>query len=144
LLRPLEQRRRREDHPRGAEAALRAILLVEGGLDPGHVLRGAQPLERGDRRAVQRGERGQAGAPRLAVDQNGAGPAAALLAAGLGAGDSELLAENVEQRGERRAGDLVREPVDVQLHQAPTSASARETSTGSIRSRYQADASASS
>src|SRR5262249_49635383 len=141
----LEQRVRREDHPRRAKAALRAVLLVERGLDDGEALGRPEPLESRDRGAVGSRERRQARATRLAVDERRARSAPTLLAAGLRARDPELLAQDVEARGERRAPDLAGLAVDGQLHQAPfSSATTRSTSTGSICSRYQAEASTSS
>ena len=46
-----------------------------------------------------------AGANRIAVDQDGTGPALAFAAAELRAGESEVLAENLEQRAPRIGGD---------------------------------------
>ena len=85
-----------------------AVVLVERGLDGREPLRRAEALDRRDLRAVDRGERQQARAPGLAVDEHRARAAAALLAAGLRARDPELLAQDVQQRRERGALDLVR------------------------------------
>src|SRR5207302_2869603 len=104
-----------------------------------------EAFDRRDLRAVDRGDGDEARAPRLAVDEDGARAAAALLAPDLGAVVAELLAEHVEQRRERWAFDLVRPAVDAQVHRASSSwASARRTSTGSACRRYQAEARASS
>src|SRR5205823_2274769 len=97
----LEQGVRRDQEARGAEAALRAVLLVEGLLHRGESLGRPEPLDRRHLGAVERRERQQARAPRLAVDEDGARAAAALLAAGLGARDRELLAQHLEERCQR-------------------------------------------
>ena len=55
------------------------------------------------RGALDVDERRQAGAARLAVDQHGAGAAAALLAAGLGGREPELLAQDLQQGRQRLA-----------------------------------------
>ena len=103
----LDQRGRGDDHPGRAEAALRGVVVVERGLHRRERLGLAEALERRDRRAVDRRDGRQARAARLAVDEHGARAAAALLAAGLRARDLELLAQDVQQRRERRARDLV-------------------------------------
>ena len=61
-------------------------------------VRAGQRLHRGDLGAVElRGEH-QARAGGLAVDQHGAGAARALLAAGVGAGEGQLVAQEVQQQ----------------------------------------------
>ena len=57
----------------------------------------------------------QAGAHRLAVEQHRAGAADAVLAAGMGAGEPELLAQAVEQGLARLDLDGVRAAVDGKL-----------------------------
>src|SRR6185437_13349292 len=111
LVRPdeplaLDQRMRREDEAGGAEPALRGVVILKGLLNRREALGLAEALDRGDLGAVDRRDRGQARPARLAVDEDGAGPAAALLAAGLRARDPELLTQDVEQRPERMALDL--------------------------------------
>src|SRR5207253_1473451 len=101
-----------------------------------------EALDGRDRRALDVRERQQAGAARLAVDEDGARAAAALLAAGLGAGDPELLAERGEQRRERWAAEVALGAVDGQVHRIPSRALA--TRPGRTRFRYHAEASASS
>src|SRR5581483_6939858 len=104
-----------------------------------------QPFDRGDLGTVHRRHGGQAGAARLAVDEHGARAAATLLAARLRARDGEILAQDVEQRRQGAAVDVVDGAVDRQGHETAFSrVSARRTSTGSVLRRYQADASASS
>ena len=91
-------------------------MVVERLLHRRQALGLAEALDRRDLGAVDGGDRGQARAARLAVDEHGAGAAAALLAAGLRARDVELLAEDAQERRERRARDLVLDPVDGQVH----------------------------
>ena len=135
----------RDHHPRGAEAALRGVVVRERLLHGRQRLRRPEPFDRGHLGAGDRADGREARPARLAVDEDGAGAAASLLAAGLRARDRELLAEDVEQRRERRARDLVRDAVDRQVHEASSSwERTRRTSTGRARDRYQADASASS
>src|SRR5205823_2995639 len=133
-----------EDHPRCAEAALCGVAIVERRLDGGHALCLAEALERRDRGAVDGHDRCETRATRLPVDEHGAGATTALLAARLRARDLELLPQNVEERGERRARDFLLDPVDRQPHALSSSSSARRTSTTSILRRYSADATASS
>src|SRR5260221_6933417 len=109
---PLDQCGRREHHARRAEAALRCVQLMERGLHGREALGLAEAFERRDRRAVDRRNRRETRTPRLAVDENGARAAAALLAAGLRARDLELLAQDVQQWRERRTRDVVLAPVD--------------------------------
>ena len=58
----------------------------------------------------------QARAHGRAVDQHGAGAAYAVLAAGMGAGEPELVAQAVEQAGARLDLDRVHAPVDSKLN----------------------------
>ena len=58
----------------------------------------------------------QAGAHRDAVEQHGAGAADAVLAAGMGAGEIELVAQAIEQRGARLDLDRVHLAVDVEFN----------------------------
>ena len=143
----VQERRRGHHHARRAEAALRRVLVVERLLDRRQADAVREALERRDLGALDRDERRQAGAPRLAVDEHGAGAAAALLAAGLRRRDVELLAQDAQERGEGVGADLLFDAVDYEVHRhpplQPSCPSARCTSSGSICSRYQADASAS-
>ncbi len=72
-----------------------------------------------DRRVLALDREGQAGEDRLAVDQHGAGPALPQLAAVLGPGEPEVLAQHLEERPVHRDGDLAALPVDGQGHEAP-------------------------
>src|SRR5206468_441319 len=99
----LEVGMRGDQHAGRAEAALHPVVVDERLLDRREPLGRAEPLDRQDLGAVDRRDGDEARAARLAVDEHGAGAAAALLAAGLGARDPELLAEDVEERCERWA-----------------------------------------
>ena len=55
-------------------------------------------LDRLDRLVLHGGGQRQAGEPRLAVDQHRAGAAFAAVAAGLGAGEADFLAQVIEQQ----------------------------------------------
>src|SRR5439155_13028101 len=126
----------------GAEAALHAVVVDERLLHGSQSVRRADALDRRHLGAVDRGDWEEAGSARLAVDQNRARAAAALVASRLRARDPELLAQDVEQRGQKRAVRRVRDAVDADPH--ATSSRARWTSFGSTFRRYHADASASS
>ena len=77
---------------------------------------GRQPLDGGDRVAVGLHREHQARAHRHAVDQHRAGAADAVLAAGMRAGERELVAQAVEQGHARLDVDRVAVlPVDVEL-----------------------------
>src|SRR5690606_37291262 len=90
---------RGHDHPRRAEAALGAELLVEGLLQPAHPAACRQALDRLDALAgAARGQR-DAGQPRLAIDQYRAGAALAAVATLLRAGQADGLAQVVDQQG---------------------------------------------
>src|SRR5581483_4083057 len=136
-----------DHHPRRAEAALRGVVVVERLLHGGHPLRRAEALHGGDRGALDGRDRQQARTARLAADEDGARAAASLLAARLRARDPELLAQHLEERRQRRAGDRPLDAVHGEVHAAPWEvrlASACSTRRGRILRRYQAEASASS
>ena len=67
-----------------------------------------QPLDGGDLRAVGADREQQAGPDRRAVQQDGAGAAHAVLAADVGAGQLQVVAEEVGQQPARRHLDRVR------------------------------------
>src|SRR6266550_3864954 len=91
LRRPVDEGGGRHDEAGRAEAALCGVVLVEGGLHRREVVRRAQALDRCDRGTVDCGERKEARPSGLTVDQDRAGAAPALVAAGLWARDVELL-----------------------------------------------------
>ena len=87
----LQERFARQHETRGAEAALRRVVLVERSLNWRELAVLREAFERGHSRAVDSSDRQEARAARLALDEDGAGAAAALLAAGFGAREADLL-----------------------------------------------------
>src|ERR687895_835911 len=95
------------DHPGDAEAALHGALLDERPLDVGQLARRAEPLDGADVAAGGVGRQHAAGGDQDAVQQHRAGPALALLAGFLGAGQAEPLAQHVQQAlADPGVGDL--------------------------------------
>ena len=88
-----EQRRGRNQEARRADAALRGAMLEEGGLQRRQFAVG-EAFDGAHRAARNAGYGNQAGADRLAVEQDGAGAAVAGVAADLGAGQAELVAQH--------------------------------------------------
>ena len=112
-----QQRMGGEDHRRRAVPALHAVGLAERVLDGRELARaGRHPLDGGDLYAVGLHGEHQAGAHGHAVDQHGAGAAHAVLAAGMGAGEPEPVAQAIEQAGARLDLDRVQAPVDGKLN----------------------------
>src|SRR3990170_8565483 len=93
----IEQRLRHHQHARGAVAALGAAVLQEGFLNRMELGADLEPFYGHDLRAIQFAGKHQAGIHRLAVQKNGAGAAVAGAAAFLGAGDADLVAQEIEQ-----------------------------------------------
>ena len=92
----------RHDLARCAVAALEAVVVDEGLLHRMQdAVRASQALDGGDRLALHRHRQGQAGQHSASIDVHGAGPALALVATLLGAGQAEMLAQGVEQGGAR-------------------------------------------
>ncbi len=94
---PIEQRLGRQHHPRNADAALHAALVDEGFLQrvqPAFVEQALDGLHRG---AVGLVGHHQARVDGLPVHEHGAGAALALAAAFLGAGEPQVVAQQVEQ-----------------------------------------------
>src|SRR5262249_8814709 len=85
------------DLARLAIAALR-YLLGDPGLLQGMAAVGRQPFDGGDRLAFDELDRHRAGAHRLAVDMDRAGPAGGNAAAELGAGELQVLAQDPQER----------------------------------------------
>jgi len=81
---------------RGAIAALEGIVLDEGLLQWMHRASLRQALDRRDVRAVLHHRQGEAGIDSSAIDQNRAGPALAVIAALLRAGEIEMETKRVE------------------------------------------------
>src|SRR5207244_494744 len=126
LRHPVDERGGGHDEARRAEAALCGVVLVERGLHGREVVCRAQAFERFDRGTVDGRERQEARPSRLAVDQDRAGTAPALVAAGLGTRDVELLTQGGEERRERRAMEIALLAVYRKSHfPPPRSSSAR-------------------
>ena len=83
----------------GAEAALQGVGLVEGFLDGMQMIGvGGQALDGEDVVAVGLHREEQAGADGLAVEKDGAGAADAMLAAHVGAGQVQVVADEVAEQ----------------------------------------------
>ncbi len=94
----LQQRVRGEDHAGRAVAALQPMGFTERILQHAEFARRRrQALDGGDLVAIGLDREHQAGPHRLAIDQHGAGAADAVLAAGMGAVEQEILAQRIEQ-----------------------------------------------
>ena len=99
LVRPgigFEQRRRGHQQAGRADAALRRAMRQEGLLQR-RQRRAAKAFDRAHAASLGRGGRHQAGADRLAVEQHRAGAAIAGVAADLGAGQPEMVAQHRRQ-----------------------------------------------
>ena len=114
LLVARDERRGRHDHPVDAVAALRGLLVDERLLDRMRLVGRAESFDRRDGSAGGGGERRRARANRVAVDVHHARAALSEPAAELGAGEAEVVAQDVEQRRVGRGGDVVRRAVDDQ------------------------------
>src|SRR5712691_1366690 len=92
----LEQSR---EHAGRAEAALQAVIVAERLLQRMQLLVARRDaLDGEDVVAVRLHREHQAGARRIAVEQDGAGAAHAVLAAEMGAGQAEIVADEIRQR----------------------------------------------
>src|SRR5215468_9630542 len=110
----LEERDGRHDLAGRAEAALGRELLNERLLHRVQFAIGAfQPLDGRDLAATQRMGQRRAGVVRDVVDQHRAGAAFTAIAAELGAGEAELVAQRHRQRLVRRHIDTARLAVDI-------------------------------
>ncbi len=107
----VEQRLRREQHPRGAEAALHGAAVDERLRD-----RAREAFDRLHRAALGLDRQVRARADGEAVHQDRARAADLGVARALGALQVEAVAEDVEQQGVRRHVELVRAAVDDELH----------------------------
>ncbi len=112
-----QQLRRSDEHPRRADAALRRAGRVEARDQRPALVRERDPLHRLDARAVALAERGEAGADLRAVEQHGAGAAIAGVAADLGAGEAEALAQRRGKPRLRRQGEPPLLAVDGELRE---------------------------
>src|SRR4029077_14765822 len=92
----LEQTRRTHDLPRLAITALRHIVVDPGSLDR-ILLASSQSLDGRDLAVANPGYRHRAGAQRLTVEKNRAGPALVHSAPELGAGQVEIVSKDPKQ-----------------------------------------------
>ena len=104
----VEHRDRRADLARRAVAALVAVVLDEGGLHRVQLVRRAQAFDGGDAVAVVHHRQRQARVDPATVDDDRAGAALAVVAALLGAGQVQVFAQRIEQRGARVEFERVR------------------------------------
>src|SRR5262245_21121632 len=116
----LEQGFRGHQDARGAVAALRRSEVGKSGLQRMQLGAAGKAFHGLDAAPLALHRQHEAGELRLAVEQYGAGAALAELAAVLGAGEGEVLAQDLEQRLVRGEGRLHRLAVDaqIQLHVA--------------------------
>src|SRR5262249_14296705 len=113
------------EHARGgadlagrAVTTLKRVVLDERLLQRMDVVVVRKPLDRRDRFAFVRDGEREAALCADAVDQDSAGAALAVIAPLLGAGEAELLAQEVEQRRARVENERVLDPVDAQADPA--------------------------
>ena len=104
---------RRQQHAGRADAALGRTVGEEGLLQRPQ---SGRVLDRGHPPPGRLAQRDQTGADLAAVEQDRARTAVAGLAADLGAGQMQLLAQNVAQPGDRRAGRHHRAAVDLEAN----------------------------
>ena len=123
----LEERRRRDQHPGRAEAALDAAVLEEGRLERAQLVAVREALDRRDLAALGLEREVRAAVHRLAVEQHHAGAALGVVAALLRAGQADDVAHGREEaRARARARRGRRTPLTV---------SVAATFTGGLRSR---------
>src|SRR5262249_18170731 len=108
----LEQVHRRHDHARRAVAALQAVLLAKSFLHRMELVAVREPLDRRDFRAVRLHGENRAGLHRAPVQMNRACAALARVAADVRAGESEPVAQKINQQLARLDGGVVPDIVD--------------------------------
>src|SRR6478752_1455675 len=94
---PGEEVGRDHDHARRAEAALEAVLLPERLLQRMEAVAGGEALDRRDAAAVRLDREHRAALHGVAVDVDGAGAALARVAADVGAGELEVLPNELDE-----------------------------------------------
>src|SRR5207237_8971829 len=99
---------------RGAEAALKGVALDERLLERVQAIASGKPLDRGHRRAGLHGGQGEARIDPPTIDQHGAGPTLAVVATFLGASQTQVFPQGIEQRHPRLKLQLVSMPIDLQ------------------------------
>ncbi len=107
-----EEGRQRHHHAGCAVAALQAVILAESLLDGVQLALVGHPLDRGDRRAVRLHGEHRAGLDRLPVDEHCARAARRRVAADVGAGEADHLAQIVHEQQARLHLVLVARAVD--------------------------------
>ena len=132
-----QERGGRHQHAGRADAALRRAVPQEGALQAVRLAgrNGRQPLDGGDLAADGGGGGRQAGADRLAVQQHRAGAAVAAIAADLGAGQVQRLAQHIREPPRRVDAQGSRHAVHGQMRRGRVEAHAgtRDESCASIR-----------
>lgn len=106
---------RRHHHAGNAVAALAGAGLVKGPLHRCKLAGRCQPLDGLDPGPVRLSDRHEAGLDQLAVDEHRTGAALTGAAAFLGAGQVEVVAQEVEQPQMRRGPSLHRPAIDFKL-----------------------------
>src|SRR4051794_9269943 len=109
-----DQACRRADLSRRAIAALERVMIDEGLLQRMQRALRRQPFDGGHAGAVLHHGEGEAGNDPASVHQHRTRTALAVIAALLGAGEVEVIAQRVEQAGPRRDLELRRDAVDDQ------------------------------
>jgi hypothetical protein len=102
----------REDHARRAVAALQGVVLVERLLDWMEIAVVGKPFDRGHLKPVRLNPEHGAGLHRLAVHEHGAGAARGRVAADIRPGQSETVAQHVDEELTRLQVELVASAVD--------------------------------
>src|SRR6202140_5368886 len=96
LLVPAQEAVERHQDAGGAEAALQRMIALQRRLQNAEpVCRRREPFHGAELAAVDLRGQGEAGARRLAVDRDGAGAAHAVLAADMGSGGADLVAQEI-------------------------------------------------
>jgi hypothetical protein len=113
-----EQRMGRGDEARRAEATLQGVVLAEGLLQRRQIVIVGQAFDRDDLRTFRLHGEDQAGAHRGTIHQHGAGAANAMLAADVGAGQPQLVAQAIDQRHARLDLDADLLAVDLEFRHA--------------------------
>ena len=107
---------RRADLPRRAITALETVMFDERGLQRMQRIAVRQPLDRRDLAPIVLHRQREARQDTLAIDQHRARAARSLVAALLGAGQVQMLAEMIQQRHARIAGRVHRQAIDDDRH----------------------------
>src|SRR5262245_53650019 len=145
----LEHAGRQHQKAGRAEAALQAVIVDEGLLQRMQHVALCQALDGADRPALGLHRKHQTRAHGLAIEQDGAGAADAVLAADVGAGLAAVVADGVDQRAARIDADVMAPAVDGErklalFGHAAACSSARRVTVPARSRRYSADVTASS